>query len=480
MITVRMVTLVLGIVMTRLLSDHFSLHDYGTYSQVMLLVTTISSMTTLGMMDGINFFFCKESDEKKRDAYVSTMFFLQYAASIVVSVTVLLCTVPISQYFGNESLKSLMIYAAVLPAVTNTIYLLQVLFIAIGKAKQIAIRNLIVSVLKLGAVTLACYVFDSVAVIFLCQLITDVLQVVYFMLTLGKNNCKINVLKFDTSLIKEILFYCIPMAMFAVIKSLNRESDKLVISFFTNTETLAVYANASKLLPFDIIMTSFCTVLLPYFTRYIAKKKYSQSQTLYKSFLELSYIATTILAAGAICIAPELMRFLYTEKYTAADFSIAVFIIYILVDIFSFMNMTLILSAAGKTKTIMFASIGTFFANVVLNIALYFVMGEMGPALATLLVTLLQGGVLLTLGAKELCSSVWKMFDFKYVAYFALQLIGCAFLALLLREVLLHYDLHYMIVLFAVYAFFCGTLLLINLRRLLGNLKTINTCKLEE
>ena len=240
LIFVRMVTLVLGLVMTRVLSDHFSLHDYGTYSQVMLLITTVSSMTTLGMMDGINFFFCKEEDENKRNSYVSTIFFLQYAAGIVVSVTVLACSVPIAKYFGNESLKSLMIYAAVLPIVTNTISLLQVLFIAIGKAKQIALRNLIVSLLKLVAVTLACYVFDSVAVIFLCQVITDLLQVVYFTYTLRRNNCRINVLRFDKSLIKEILVYCIPMAMFAVIKSLNRESDKLVISFFTSTETMAV------------------------------------------------------------------------------------------------------------------------------------------------------------------------------------------------------------------------------------------------
>ena len=107
-------------------------------------------------------------------------------------------------------------------------------------------------------------------------------------------------------------------------------------------------------------------------------------------------------------------------------------------------------------------------------------MGEMGPALATLIVTLLQGGVFLTLGARELQSSVLKLFDFKYLAYFAAQLIGCSFLALLLRKALLRYDLHYMIVLFTVYAFFCGTLLLLNLRRLLGNLNTINTCKTEK
>ncbi len=479
LILVRVVTLALGILITRVLSGHFSLQEYGTYSQIMLLVSTISSMTMLGMMDGVNFFFCKESDEQKRNTYVSTIFFLQYAVSAIVSLIVLACTVPISNYFGNEALRALIIFAALLPVLQNSISLLQIMFIAIGKARQIALRNLLVSLLKLAAVTLSCYVFDNVAVIFFCQVITDGLQVAYFVITLRKNDCRINVLKFDKSLIKEILIYCIPMAMFSVIKSLNRDSDKFVISFFTNTETLAIYTNASKLLPFDIIMTSFCTVLLPYVTRYIAKQKHEQCQTLYKSFLELSYIATTILTMGAICVAPQLMRFLYTEKYVSSNFGLTVFVIYLLADIVSVMNITMILSAAGKTKTILLASIGPFLANILLNVLLFLVLGEIGPAIATLTVTVIQGIIILSLSAKELKSNFFKMFNLKYLTFFVLQILLCSSLAISLQRLLAGDQVHYLIILFAVYALFTGALLLSNFRRLLKNLKIINSCKAE-
>lgn len=477
LIFVRLVTLVLGLLITRVLSGHFSLQEYGTYSQVMLLVTTISSVTILGMMDGVNFFFCKEKDETKRNSYISTIFFLQYVVSIIVSITVLVCSVPISKYFGNDSLRPLILFAAILPVAQNTISLLQIMFIAIGKAKLIAIRNLAISILKLVAVVLACYVFDSIAIVFLCQVITDVFQVLYFIFVLNKNNCKINIFKFDKSLIKEILKYCIPMAMFAVIKSLNRDSDKFVISFFTDTETLAIYTNASKLLPFDIIMTSFCTVLLPYITRYIANKTYEKGQVVYKSFLELSYITTTILALGAICVAPELMRFLYTEKYTSSSFGLTVFIIYILVDIVSVLTITMILSAAGKTKTIMLASIIPFVFNIILNIILFLGLAEIGPALATFIVTIVQGIVMLSLGAKELQTNIFKMFDFKYLIYFLIEVGICFVLAYMLRNLLLSMQLHYMVVLLVVCFLFGGILLLLNLRRLIKNLRIINSCK---
>lgn len=476
---VRMVTLVFGLLMTRVLSGHFSLQDYGTYSQIMLLVTTISSMTILGMMDGINYFFCREQDEQKRNAYVSTIFFLQYLVCSVVSLTILLCTVPISNYFDNPDLKPLILFAATLPILQNSISLLQIMFIAIGKAKVIAIRNLLVSVAKLGAIMLACYVFDNVAVLLLCQLLMDVAQVVYFFVTLKRRQYPIHVFRFDKSLIKEILVYCIPMAMFAVIKSLNRDSDKFVISFFTDTETLAVYTNASKLLPFDLVMTSFCTVLLPYITRYISRKAYAATQSLYKSFLELSYISTTILAVGAICVAPDLMRFLYTEKYTAYGYGQIVFILYILVDIFSVLNITLILSAAGKTKTILLASVGTFVANIALNIGLFLLVGNCGPAIATLMVTIAQGLILLSISAKEIQTNLFRMFNGRYLVWFIVQIAVGFVLCAALRQWMVLQKVPYIMTLIVVFGVFAGMLLLCNGRRLRRLLQTINSCKME-
>ena len=145
---VRMVTLVFGLLMTRMLSGHFSIYDYGTYSQVILLVTTMSSLTTLGMMDGINFFFSKERDLDRREKYVNTIFFLQWAISALVAIIVLACTIPITLYFDNEELKKLIGFAATLPVLQNSISLLQIMFIALGKSKIIAIRNLILSILN--------------------------------------------------------------------------------------------------------------------------------------------------------------------------------------------------------------------------------------------------------------------------------------------------------------------------------------------
>lgn len=53
---VKIVTMGLGLITTRLLSQYLSIFDYGTYSLIQLVVSSTVSITILGMMDGINYF----------------------------------------------------------------------------------------------------------------------------------------------------------------------------------------------------------------------------------------------------------------------------------------------------------------------------------------------------------------------------------------------------------------------------------------
>lgn len=469
-----MVTLVFSLLTTRILSQHFSIHDYGTYSQIILVTSTVSSLTIFGMVDGVNYFFCKEANAEKRDSYISTIFSLQCIVSLIASVIVLSCTVPISNYFNNSDIKGLIIFAAILPVMQNMISLLQIMFIAIGKAKHIGVRNLLVSISKLIAIVLACYLFNNVVFILICQLILDVAQVLYFAVSLNKKGCGVKTLRLDRSLIKEIFKYCIPMAMFTVIKSLNKDCDKYVVAAFTNTETLAIYTNASKQLPFDIIMTSFCTVLLPYITRFIAQKDFVRTRTVYKSFLELSYICTTVLAFAAICTAPELMSFLYSDKYISG---LNIFIVYIIVDILSVLNITLILSAAGKTKSIMCISAGAFVLNLVLNIAFYHLFDLIGPAIATLVVTTIQGVIMLSFGAKEMGTNILEMFNKRFAFLFILELVTMGIITYGARLLFLKLSLPSFVILCMCCFVYVSPLVLLNFKRLKNNIKVINSCK---
>ena len=474
LVLVRIVTILLGLVITRILSQELSQYDYGTYSQVLLIVSTVSSLTILGMSDGINYFFCRESDSEKKSVYVSTIFTLQYIVSLIAAIIVLSGTALISRYFNNDALKNLMMFAAVLPFFQNIIQMLQILFVSIGKARAIAVRNVVVSVIRLIAVVIACYLIKSVVVVLLATLVLDVAQILYFVITLRRNNCKIQIKKTRLALCKEIISFCLPMAIFLLVNSLCRDCDKYLIAAVTDTETLAVYTNASKMLPFDIIMASFCTVLLPYITKFIANKDYQKTVALYREFLELSYVTTAILAGAAFSGAGSLMTLLYSEKYLSG---LPVFMIYICVDIVRFLGITLILSAAGRSKILVVISAAALLANVALNFALYYLLGVVGPAIATLLVTFVMGIVILIFSAKTLHAKIGAFFHKKYILLFTGELILNIALWSVIHEMLSH-RIHYFLALCITAGGFALVMGALNVKRLMKCLKDIGKYKL--
>lgn len=469
---IKLVTTALGLVVTRLLSEYLSVHDYGTYSQILLVISTVASLTIFGMMDGMNYFYCSEKDDEKRESYTATIFALQCTVGTAAGCVVMLLSAPLCAYFDNPDVKVLLIFAAVLPLLQNLLGIFQILLVSVGKARMLAARNFIVSVIRLAAVFAVVTLARNVAIVLAATLILDIAQIAFFWLILHKSGCRIRFSRADVHLIGRILRYCAPMAVFTMVNSLNRDMDKYLISMMTDTETLAVYANASKPLPFDIIMSSFCTVLIPYITRFVSERENAEASRFYKLFLEITYISTGILCCAALSAAPQLMNLLYSEKYSEG---LTVFCIYILVDLFRFTNITLVLSAAGKTGMLMIMGLCALVLNALLNIVLYSFMGIAGPAVATLAVTVLLGVVMLHYSARVLDTRLSSFFDLKYLVLFAAESVALTLALIPLRQLLSGMGLHYFAVLVIVAGIYGVLMLLLNGKRLLGDMKKVNS-----
>lgn len=471
---VRVITAVLGLLVTKLLSMHFSLHEYGTYSQAMLIVTTATSISILGLTNAVNYFYNAAAREEDKERYVCTIFSIQYCIGIFCAIIIIAIQIPIITYFKNDDLKNILFLVAWLPLLQNLIPMLQVLFVSIGRAKLIAGRNFVISVARLCIVLIACYVTNSIRTIFIILLLLDIVQVAYFMWAFSRSNFRISVKQFDKSLLKPVLSFSIPMAVYVLTNELARDIDKYVISFFSDTSTLAIYTNAAKLLPFDLITQSFITVLVPIVTRQIASKDYDEAQITFRAYLRLGYVATWIVAFGVVVNAKEAMLFLYDPKYLPG---LSVFIVYLFVDMIKFANTSLILTAKGKSKTLMICSLSALGANFILNIILFKLLGILGPAIATLIITFGLVTVLLVLGGKEIQTSIFGLFNWKEMAIVAAELIvvgcGCYFL----KGILYSFVNSSVIILVVNYAIYIIIMLLLNKKRILDCFKTINRMK---
>lgn len=467
---VKLVTMAMGLVTTRLLSQYLTTYDYGTYSQVLLVSSTLCSFTILGMMDGVNYFYCGESNIERREAYVSTIYSLQCIASAVGALAIMGLEGTICSMMRNEGLRPLLIFSAVMPFFQNILSITQVLILSVGKARLLAIRNFVVSLLRTIIVLVVVLRNHNVFTILSLTMLLDIAQIVFFYITLMHEGCYIRLEKSDYSLVPQILHYTVPMAVFVMLNTLNRDCDKYIISVLTDTETMAVYANAAKILPFDIIQTSFITVLLPQITRMISESKQMEVVSLYRRFLEISYISTGVMAGAALAVAPQLMQLLYTEKYLSG---VWIFRIYILVDLMRFASATLLLSASGKTKTLMWISVGSVVANLLLNLCLFKPFGIVGPALATLFTTTATGVIILHFGAEALGTSAIEFFDSKYLASFTIQALLAFCVSALVTYVLTSLQVFYVMAIPISVAIYVAIMCPKNVHRFLDDLHLI-------
>ena len=471
LMVVKLVTTVLGLATTRMLSEHLSLYDYGTYSQILLVVSVVSSATILGMMDGINYFYHAARDAQEKESSVSAMFTLQCMIGTGAGCLVMLLSAPLCAYFENPGIHVLLIFAALLPVLQNLISMLQVLLISVGKASLLALRNFAVSAIRLFIVLLVILFVQNVAVVLLSTLLLDLAQILLFYVILRRAGCKVRLGSISRQTIKKIFRYCAPMAVFTIISALNRDIDKYLVALWTDTQTLAMYSNASKMLPFDIVITSFTTVLLPQISESVAKAGKNRAAHLYRLFLEIAYISTIVLCCAALAASPQLMKLLYSNKYLDG---LSIFCIYILVDMFRFTNTTMVLSAAGKTSKLMLFSISAVVLNISLNVLLFRVCGLPGLALATCITTLLLGICILFSSARELECGFSRLFDGKFLLLFLAENAALTALLYLAQQWLEKMNVHYFLILVII----CGTygflMLLLHGKRLLRVLKQVD------
>lgn len=473
---VKLVTTLTAILQTKVLSVGLSLTDYGTYSQANVVVSVCTAILLLGLGDAINYFYNDERhSQEKRLSAVNTIYAIELSAGIMLSVAIILCRGLLAQYFSNEALKLVLTIVAVKPMLDNLIHFYQVLFVSTGKAKVIAIRNLVISLLKLVATAVAVHVFKSVIAIFISFILLDLLQLLFFVFFFAKDEFVIWPHKGDRKLLKSIISYALPIGIFAMTNTLIRDVDKFVIGYLADTETVAIYSNCSRILPFDMVAVSFATVLIPYIMKYISRDDRGNATILFQNYLKVGYYTVWMLGAAVLIVNRQAINFLYSSEYLPGQ---NIFIIYVVDSMLKFASMHLILTASGKAKLLMGYSALSLVANIVLNIILFHLLGIIGPAIATLVVTAVYTYLILRKSILTLKAKWLEVFDIKDITTFIIGLTATAVVFFVLNRWLLSAGIQQYIAMILAMGGFGLSNLLIFRKRIQRVLKSINGLKI--
>lgn len=474
--SVKIFTMATSILATMILSRMLPLADYGTYSAGNLIINTATLLSAFGLMDAVNYYYNGKKSEDK-SSYTNTVFFLIAVSGIVMALIIIICQRLITQYFHNPMLVSIYIYIAFRPLLYNYTFGLQNLQVSIGKAKIVAIRNTVLSTTKLGAIVVTAVYTQKIDTIFKCMLIVEIVSLIFYYKVLKVNKVHVLPYKPDLTKIKEILYFCIPMGIYIQTNTLSRDLDKYIIGFFESTERLAIYTNCSAKLPFDVISSPLLMLLVPVLTRCIQRNDNKNGLEIFKCYIKIGYIFTITFGFGCIAVAQQAVQFLYGEKFLQG---IEIFIIYIIVDMINFISYSLVLSAKGKTKELMYVSGGGLVINLIINYLLYKCIGFIGPAIATVIITMGINSILLIKSTKILESKINYLFDKKHLIIFGIEIIILSIFSQLLKNILMKLNLHYFVILCIVGAFFVIIMFSLNLKEIKHCFNILNNINKKE
>ena len=213
---IQIITYATNIVTTKILSMELSLTEYGSYSTVNSIITIAASFTLFGLGDSINYYYNRKNDEEERTEYVNAIFFIQLLVGIGVGIALIFLSESISIYYKNPLVKPLILLICIKPWISNATHLYQVLFVSCGKSKLIAIRNLIISVLKVVMLYISVRLFKSLSAVFICLVILDIAQLIAFKYIFGQIRFRVKIFSFSKEKIAHIIKYCVPMGIYFV------------------------------------------------------------------------------------------------------------------------------------------------------------------------------------------------------------------------------------------------------------------------
>jgi len=386
---VKVVTMILGMVQTMILAHSLSTGNFALYSQSTTCVTLTASLSLLGLADSVTFYYNRNTDENRRIVYLNTIFFIQILTGIAAALLLFFARVFIADWMQNPDLQYIIPIILIEPLFSNLINSCQMLFFSASLAREIAIRNLLFSGLKLLVTIIAVFCgTQQVMLYWIFMIALDLLQILYFLVYYNRRTeHKIRILKYDAKLFGTILKYSIPLGIAIVVNSIMRECDKLMISNQCPTADYATYAAVSRQLPVALFAASISSLIIPHLTKSIHEKKQAEIYQYMNIYYFSGALTTVLIGMAVLAVSRDAVVFLYSEKYVGG---LAIFIVYLFVDIIGYAYPGLLLTVTGNSRLLLIFNCAALGANIVLNAILLHFLGIIGPAVATLLISVVN------------------------------------------------------------------------------------------
>lgn len=367
-------------------SRYLSLHDYATFRQTFLPYEITVPLLTLGIPSTIYYLLPRRKD--KLTLVFHSMLIMSITSFLFSTFLVFGGIEVLASLFNNPDLIQSMKWLIVYPFFQIPITLFLSVYIFEGKTKFIGMYSAIYAfIFSLSAILIVILYRDYMDIVILKALLPmlGAIFLSYYMFKLYTSKDSDSQTFFESSL--SILKVSIPFGMASMIGAMSLQLDKVLVSSFGTTEEFAIYVNGAMEIPLIGILTgSISAVMIGEMSKNIKENKYEEALKLFRLSASKTALVLFPLMIFFLYNAKIFMLMLYSDKYTLSAFPFMIYLLLIPIRIVVFGS---ILIAMGKSKVILYRSIIELVLNLILSIIMFQMLGYLGIAIATVLVTYL-------------------------------------------------------------------------------------------
>ncbi|WP_350608190.1 oligosaccharide flippase family protein [Pseudoalteromonas sp. MER144-MNA-CIBAN-0113] len=414
---------VLTIVLFIFLVRNFPEEEFGTYQQVLLVVSLASILFSAGVPVSLTYFYGQYAKYSQRQQIFKRFFIFQLLLLCLGAILLALFAKPLAELINNPLIEKFIVIILVLFVTTATFEYFKNLSVITGGLKGYLYLTTSIQLITVLINIFIVIFLENLAYVLFFSAFSNLLLFL-FLLYVNKNSFLLRVNRGFVSSVE--IKYIIAMGSVSLVAVLNGYIDQLMVSFLMDASSFATLKVGAFQIPFISIITgSLLTAMIPVISKLIRSNDTNGVIAVWKESIEKATVLLVPIVIFCLIYSNEIILTLFGEKY---ENSVIVFQVYMFQWLRAVVIFGGVMGAIGLEKALFKNTLVTTILNVVLNYFLISKYGVIGAAFATTFLNFF--------GAYLLIKPINKRFKVKFSSYFPTKIyitstllsVGLAFL----------------------------------------------------
>lgn len=404
-----------GILLVPYLARSFEIEQYGTYSQVLLVSTLLTTVFGFGLGSLMVYLLTSKQTAEARGSAFRTSIALAVAGGLISALVMSVGSTGISSLLQNHALKPVLPYYGFAPLIAMLTGVCSSALVYYGKTKSLGVTSVLYTLIRYATLFGAIQLSTDFELLFLLLLFVDVLGLFMYSASLPREVWVGRVSVTDGI---EIVRKGLALSGATLLGVIMLNVDGVIVSHMLGPSVFAIYKNGAFEVPFfSAVYGAIATVTFPEIASMVREGRYEELLHLKRKIVQKSALFIYPILVFLLFNARDFIVLYLSDRYALSSTVFWIFNLTLLLRITDYAD---VLLAFGRSNFILRTYALVLAINVPLNILLIRLMGAEGAALSTVLSLFLLASVQMVKTSSLLGKSI---FDKALVSRLALYIL---------------------------------------------------------